>query len=63
MLLNRRDVILWTQQQIFMMSSLYKKIKKIPFINGILKIEATAAPSFAAPGSSILTPATYPLSL
>mgnify|MGYP005845835975 CR=1 FL=1 len=41
-----------------MMSSLYKKIKKIPFINCIPKIEATAVP-LAASGSSILAPVAH----
>ena len=43
-----------------MTSSLYKKIKKIPFINELSKIEVTVAPHFAASGSSILAPVTYP---
>ena len=46
-----------------MTSSLYKKIEKILFINGIPKIEATCAPSFAASGSSIFAPVTYPFLL
>ena len=62
-MLNRRDVILWSQQRIIMTSSLYKKIEKILFINGIPKIKATDTPSFAAPGSLIFTPATYPFLL
>ena len=37
---------------------MHKYIKKFPFINGIPKIEATAAP-LAALGSSILAPVAY----
>ena len=48
------------QQWIVMTSSLHKKI---PFINYFPKIEATTVPSFAASGSSILAPATYPFLL
>ena len=45
-----------------MMSSLYKNIKKIPFINGIPKIEVTAVP-LAALDSSILVALAYLLAL